>query len=94
MQPAMPAADEPAGEPAMAVVVDDVVVGHRRERDADVEAGRLVEDRRWRRPGVECGLRCLLDDRAVHHRVGERDADLDGVGPAAAAARTASTQPG
>ena len=31
-------------------------------------------------PCVERPLRRLLDGRAVHHRVGERDADLDGVG--------------
>ncbi len=72
--------DETTGEAAVTVVVDDVVVGHRGDRDADVEVGGGVEDRRWRRPGVEGDLRRLLDHRAVDHRVGERDADLDGVG--------------
>ena len=80
MHPAHTGGDESPGEAPMAVVVHDVVVRHRRQRDPDVEAGRLVEDRRWRRAGIEGGLRRLLDHRAVHHRVGERDADLDGVG--------------
>ena len=35
------------------------------------------QDRHRRRPGLERPLRRLLDDRAVHHRIAERDADLD-----------------
>ena len=41
---------------------------------------RLVEDRHRRGAGLERDLRRLLDDRTVHHRIAERDADLDGVG--------------
>ena len=53
---------------------------HHRQRDADVELASLVEDRHRRRAGLERHLRRLLDDRTVHHRIGERDADLDRVG--------------
>ena len=61
-------------------VMDEVVVRHHGERDVDVERRHLVEDRRRRDTVLERVLRRLLDDRAVHHRIGERDADLDGIG--------------
>ena len=93
MQASTPARTSRSGESAMAVVVDEVVVGHHGEGDAHVEPGRGVEDGGRGRPGVERSLRRLLDDGAVHHRVGERDADLDPSAPSAAAARTASLPP-
>ncbi len=59
----------------------DVVVGHDRQRDAGVDPGQLVEDAVGGGAGLERLLAGRLDDRAVHDRVAERDADLDGVGP-------------
>ena len=71
--------DQRAGEAPVPVVEDEVVVGHRHQRHADVDAG-VSEDAGRRGAAVERALRRLLDGGAVHHRVGERDADLDGVG--------------
>ena len=63
-------------------VLDRVVVRHDDERDADVDLGAA---RRRSPAGVAPDLEGppgrLLDGAAVHDRVGERDADLDGVGP-------------
>src|SRR5947209_13449239 len=59
----------------------DVVIGHDDERDARVALAQRGHDRPGRGPLRQRTRRCLLDDRPVHHRVGERDADLDGVGP-------------
>ena len=74
--PAPPAVGEPV-EPSM---VHDVVVRHHRERDPDVEptAPRRGSTAAWHRLERACDA-CWID-RAVHHRIGERDADLDGVG--------------
>ena len=72
--------DQPMGEAAVPVVMDEVVVGHHDQRDVDVERRHGGEHRQRGRPGVERRLRRLLDHRPVHHRVGERDADLDRVG--------------
>ena len=80
MAASMPAAASRCGEALVAHVVHRVVVGHHRDRDAGVEVGQLVDDRRRRRADVERALRCLLDRAAVHHRIRERDADLDRVG--------------
>ena len=76
----MPALLERRGEPLVAHVRDEVVVGHHRERNAHVELARLVDHRGGRGAEIERALARLLDGLAVHDRVGERDADLDGVG--------------
>src|SRR5207237_812710 len=50
-------------------------------RDAGVETAEGGHDRTGRGSAVESPLGRLLDGRAVHHRVRERDPHLDGVGP-------------
>ena len=72
--------DQRGGEALVAHVLDRVVVRHHDERDVDVEAGEVRRDARGRRTDVQRALRRLLDRAAVHHRVRERDADLDRVG--------------
>ena len=71
---------ERRGEPLVPGVVHGVVVRHHDERDVDVERRGLGDDPRRRRAELERALRRLLDRRPVHHRIGERDADLDRVG--------------
>ena len=63
--------------PLVAGVVHRVVVRHHGERHRDVEVAGLAEDAHRRCARVERRLRCLLDDRTVHHGVAERDADLE-----------------
>ena len=69
------------GEALVARVEHEVEVGHDHERDAGVDVAQLRRGSRSRlAPWRQRHLRRLLDRGAVHHRVGERDADLDGVG--------------
>src|SRR5215211_7587979 len=71
---------ELGGEPLGARVGDDVVIRHDDERDAHVELRGFGNDLRRRGAEIERALRRLLDGAPVHDGVGERDADLDGVG--------------
>jgi len=61
-------------------VMNGVVVTHHGQRNTHLELTCFFEDAHWSDASVECALRCLLDDWAVHHRIRERNADLDGVG--------------
>ena len=67
-------------EPPVAHVAHRVGVGHHHERHVDLELRGVADDARGGRTEVERAPRCLLDGETVHHRIGERDADLDGVG--------------
>ena len=79
--PSMPASASAAAKRSVAHVADRVVVGHHRPAGRRRRASpTVVDDARRRRAEVERALRRLLDRAAVHHRVGERDADLDRVG--------------
>jgi hypothetical protein len=88
MAATMPALRQLGGEAFVAGMVHRVVVRHHGQWYRHIELTSLVQDGHGRGAGIERRLRRLLDDGAVHHRVAERDADLDGVGTAAAAART------
>ena len=76
-----PPRDERRGEALVTHVLHRVVIRHHDERDVDVElAPASATMPAGRRADVERPLRRLLDRAAVHHRIRERDADLDRVG--------------
>src|SRR5207302_9104704 len=68
------------GEAVVAEMLDGVVVGHDDQGDCDVNLGQVGDDVGRGGPDLDGPARRLLDDAPVHYRVGERDADLDGVG--------------
>ncbi len=71
---------ELGGEPLRPGVGDDVVVRHDQEGDAHFELSGFGDDLRRSGAEIEGALRRLLDRASVHDGIGERDADLDGVG--------------
>ena len=81
MQPPTPLSRERCGEPLVPRVEREVVVRHHDQRDRDVEVGDVAARTPIGvAPARERALGRLLDRRAVHHGIGERDADLDRVG--------------
>src|SRR5262245_58219984 len=66
----------------MAVAVDRVVVGHHHQGDAaGLDGTEGADDALGGGARRQGSLGGLLDGGAVDHRVGERDAELDGIGP-------------
>ena len=81
MAPLMPLASDVRGEPLEPDAEGDVVVGH--DRDRDTRRRALAASSRIGggvTPFASTTVVGLLDDGPVHHRIGERDPDLDGVG--------------
>ena len=84
ISPSTPASSASAMKAFDAVAVDRVVVPH--QDDWRFGLGLPEPADHGQRPaqghaGLERAQRCLLDRRAVRHRVGERHAELDQVGP-------------
>ena len=82
MAPETPDVVQPPGGAVEAVVQEDVVVGHRDEGHLAARRFEVLADRLEGRAALERAQAGLLDHDAVHHRIGERHADLDRVGAA------------
>ena len=81
MAPATPDSDINPAIRACPARIDQVVVRHHHQRDADVDAAQVGQDPVGRGAPLQGPQRRLLDGGPVDHRVGEGDAHLDGVGP-------------